>query len=152
MQANLLQQNSFSQISRLKSVLGNTLEKINLFQSIMSSASPEDRAKLEFPRQFNGAWLRIISALVSCSEISRPEIFTEAKALIYTGMGNLIKNISDTNLLDKAVVLPLEVVSLLALQLFQDQVKQGDNILKTYKTFLNSVVSEISYVYSRPCA
>lgn len=108
----------------------------------MSHASPEDRAKIEFPREFSGAWLHILSGLVTCrANIPRwDDNFDRAKKLLAIGMNKIIQGISSDNLLDHASVQPLEVVSLVALQLLQDQVGKSGDISETYSLFLNSLV------------
>lgn len=113
----------------------------------MSHASAEDRAKIEFPREFSGAWLHILSGLVTCrANIPRwDDNFERAKKLLATGMSKIILGISSDNLLDHASVQPLEVVSLVALQLLQDQVGKSGDISETYSLFLNSLVRYTHY-------
>ena len=72
---------------------------------------------------------------------------TKAKMLILDGMRKVIQSISSTNLLDRAAVLPMDVMSLITMELLQDQVGKADDIADTYSQFLSSLVSNSAWTF-----
>lgn len=107
----------------------------------MSFAGKEDQAAIELPRQFVTAWLHIVFGLIYSSHtLDWFGHMTKARSLMKDGMQKIIQGISSENLLDKAVMLPTEVMSLVILNLLQDDVGKYDNICDTYSLYLNFLV------------
>ena len=72
-----------------------------------------------------------------------------AETLIDKGSKKLLQGLGGKSLLDKAAVLPLEVLSLITMGLLRDQVGRSDDICDTYSQYLNSLVScSVSFVIS----
>ncbi|KAM0262336.1 hypothetical protein ACHAQJ_001805 [Trichoderma viride] len=138
-----------SPITQIKNALWQLTRDIQSFQSIMSFASKEDRAAIELPRELVTAWLHIVFGLIYSSHT--PDWFshmTRAKSLMRDGMQKMMQGISNQNLLDKAVMLPTEVMSLVTLNLLQDDVGKYDNICDTYSLYLNSLDTDITTKHS----
>ena len=110
----------------------------------MSHADAEERANVELPKEFVSAWLYLVMAMIYSTSNDGPwrNRIIRATTLISSGMQKIIKGLSDVNLLEKATVLPLEVLSLLTLGLLQDQVGTSDDICETYSQYLNSLVRQ----------
>ncbi|RKL26775.1 hypothetical protein BFJ72_g13557 [Fusarium proliferatum] len=62
-----------------------------------------------------------------------------AEELIATGSKKLVQGFGDKNLLEKAIVLPLEVLSLITMGILQDQLGKSDDICDTYSQYLGSL-------------
>ncbi|KAH6608778.1 mg2+ transporter [Trichoderma cornu-damae] len=132
-------------IAEVKTVLWQLTRDIQPFQNIMSLAEKEDRAAIELPRELVTAWLHIVFSLIYSSH--RPDWFghmTKARSLMREGMQKIIQGISNHNLLDKAVMLPTEVMSLITLNLLQDDVGKYDDICDTYSLYLNFLDTAIT--------
>lgn len=132
-----------SRAMSLAAYLEDLWSEIRAFEDIMSFMSDEARAKIEPPRQFVTSWLHVLSGMVLCQQGSREWAthFTRVLNLLIDGMQRVIQSISTHKLLDSCTVLPLEVASLTALNLLQDQVGKADDISETYSQYLNSLVS-----------
>lgn len=110
----------------------------------MSFAGKEDRATIELPRELVTAWLHIVFGLIYSSHtVDWFHHMTRARSLMKDGMQKMIQGISSQNLLEKAVMLPTEIMSLITLNLLQDDVGKYDNICDTYSLYLNSLVRHV---------
>lgn len=116
---------------------------IRTFEGIFGFMSNEKREKVVPPREFVTAWLHILSGLILCAASSREweNHFMRVRRLLADGMDKAIESISTHELLSSCTVLPLEVASLTALQLLQDQVGSAEDVSETYSQYLNSLVS-----------
>ncbi|KAL7926663.1 hypothetical protein ACQKWADRAFT_281025 [Trichoderma austrokoningii] len=132
-------------LTEVKSALWQLTRDIQSFQSIMSFAGKEDRATIELPRELVTAWLHIVFGLIYSSHT--PDWFNhmaKARSLMKGGMQKMIQGISSQNLLEKAVMLPMEVMSLITLNLLRDDVGKYDNVCDTYSLYLNSLDTDIT--------
>jgi hypothetical protein len=140
-------------ITEIKNALWQLTRDIQSFQSIMSFAGKEDRAAIELPRELVTSWLHIVFGLIYSSHtLDWFSHMTKAKSLMKDGMQKMIRGISSQNLLDEAVMLPTEVMSLITLNLLQDDVGKYDDICDTYSLYLNFLVrnsfeGEVYYVF-----
>lgn len=129
-------------VTNVKDFLLLYVQDIQTFESIVSDANVEERAKIELPPQFITAWLHAMTAMMYCMDGS-PRYHQHAarvKYLILKGMDTIVEGMSGKDLLDKAAVLPMEVLSLIAMNLLADQVGKADDICETYSQYLNSLV------------
>ncbi|KAH6898806.1 hypothetical protein B0T10DRAFT_120301 [Thelonectria olida] len=117
--------------------------------NIMSHASEEEHASLEMPQEFVPAWLYAVMGVVNASRDSRHWLknLNRMKQLVEKGMGKLMHWLPDKSLLERTSMMPLEVASLVTLNLLQDQVGKSDDICETYSQYLNSLGDSIM---SRP--
>lgn len=124
--------------SLMKSFLGNMIP----MQSVVSHANVEEQATIDLPREFVTAWLHIMTALMYCVDGDMRAYNHAAKAddTISRAARAVINEISYKDLLDKAAVLPLDVFSLVSMELLSDQVGKSDDILETYSQYLNMLV------------
>jgi hypothetical protein len=131
-------------LTEVKNALWQLTRDIQSFQSIMSFAGKEDRATIELPRELVTAWLHIVFGLIYSSHtVDWFHHMTRARSLMKDGMQKMIQGISSQNLLVKAVMLPTEIMSLITLNLLQDDVGKYDNICDTYSLYLNSLVRHV---------
>ncbi|UKZ62641.1 uncharacterized protein TrAtP1_003881 [Trichoderma atroviride] len=136
-------------LAEVKNALWQLTRDIQSFQSIMSFAGKEDRATIELPRELVTAWLHIVFGLIYSSHtVDWFNHMTRARSLMKDGMQKMIQGISSQNLLEKAVMLPTEIMSLITLNLFQDDVGKYDNICDTYSLYLNSLDTDITTKHS----
>ncbi|CAM1507046.1 Fc.00g066870.m01.CDS01 [Cosmosporella sp. VM-42] len=133
-------------VAEIRSTLRDFTQEIQAFQNIMSHADVEERANVELPKEFVNAWLYLVMAMIYSASNEGPwrNRIIRATTLVSQGMRKIIKGLSDVNLLEKATVLPLEVLSLLTLGLLQDQVGKSDDICETYSQYLNSLEMAIT--------
>jgi hypothetical protein len=111
-------------------------------QNLVMYSSDQERAEVEMPPEFSKAWLYITMAIVygSNDDPKWDDRMRRAEELIGTGSKKLAQGFGDNNLLEKAIVLPLEVLSLITMGLLQDQVGKSDDICDTYSQYLDSLV------------
>ncbi|KLO86143.1 uncharacterized protein Y057_14060 [Fusarium fujikuroi] len=111
-------------------------------QNLVIHSSDQERAEVEMPPEFSKAWLYITMAIVygSKDDPKCDDRMRRAEELIATGSKKLVQGFGDNNLLEKAIVLPLEVLSLITMGLLQDQVGKADDICDTYSQYLGSLV------------
>jgi hypothetical protein len=64
-----------------------------------------------------------------------------AQKLIKDGIGEVMDSLGNESLLNRAVLLPMEIVSLLSLQLLQDSTGSYPNLGATYSEYLDALVS-----------
>ncbi|KAI9171608.1 hypothetical protein HJFPF1_01094 [Paramyrothecium foliicola] len=121
-------------------------KEIRNFQSTFSYANKQERAKLNVPQEFLTAWLYALSATVDCaiSGTDRRQHFGRSEKLITAGIQQMVNSISKTSLRDKAMMLPMEVMSLVSLKLLKDQVTKSDDVVETYTQYLNSLDIDIT--------
>ncbi|KAF5700260.1 hypothetical protein FGLOB1_10898 [Fusarium globosum] len=111
-------------------------------QNLVIHSSDQEQAEVEMPPEFSKAWLYITMAIVYGSKDDRKcdDRMRRAEVLIATGSKKLVQGFGDNNLLEKAIVLPLEVLSLITMGLLQDQVGKSDDICDTYSQYLGSLI------------
>lgn len=127
---------------RIREELRDFTAKLIAFQNIMSHASKEERAALEMPQEFVTAWLYAVMGLVTAVDNGQHwyKCMGRMKQLVEKGMGKLMHWLPDKSLLERTSVMPLEVMSLMTLNLLQDQVRKSDDICETYSQYLNYLV------------
>jgi hypothetical protein len=124
------------------------------FQNIVIHSSKEERAKVELPSEFSKAWLYLTMAIIygSKDDPKWNSRMKRAEDLIEKGSKKFLQGLSEKSLLEKAAVLPLEVLSLATMGLLQDQVGKSDDICDTYSQYLNSLVSCVCFTILWPLA
>ncbi|KAL7957117.1 hypothetical protein V8C34DRAFT_286828 [Trichoderma compactum] len=134
-----------SPVSEIRNTLWQLTQDIESFQNLMSFAGKEDRAAMELPHEVVTAWLHIVFGLIyGTYALDWYSHMTKAKSLLKEGMQKMVESISGQNLLDKAVMQPTEVMSLIALNLLHDDVGKYDDICDTYSLYLNSLDTDIT--------
>ncbi|KAF7560841.1 hypothetical protein G7046_g3306 [Stylonectria norvegica] len=134
-------------VTELRSSLRSITHEIQAFQNVMSYASEDFLAGIKMPRDFVTAWLCVVMAVIYGAENDSmcSSRMARAKDLSSLGMKKVIHSLTDKSLLEKAIVLPLEVLSLVTLGLLQDQVGKSDDICETYSEYLKSLETSITY-------
>ncbi|KAJ4272093.1 hypothetical protein NW762_000803 [Fusarium torreyae] len=136
-------------VSDLRTCLRNFSRDHIALQSIVTYSSKEERVGIELPSEFTKAWLYVTMGMIYGSKDDEKweNRVSRADELVEKGSKKLLQELCGKNLLDKAAVLPLEVLSLVTLGLLQDQVGKSDDICDTYSQYLNSLDNAIT---SRP--
>ncbi|KAM0564102.1 hypothetical protein ACHAPJ_000311 [Fusarium lateritium] len=133
-------------VSDLRTCLRNFSRDHIALQSIVTYSSKEERSGIELPPEFTKAWLYVTMGMIYGSKDDEKweNRITRADELVEKGSKKLLQELCGKNLLDKAAVLPLEVLSLVTLGLLQDQVGKSDDICDTYSQYLNSLDNAIT--------
>ncbi|KAM4059652.1 corA-like Mg2+ transporter protein [Hirsutella rhossiliensis] len=123
-------------------------QDIQAFQSIVAYADDKNRAAIDLPRPFVKAWLHVVSSMIkvgaSTGQGSWSAHMAKAKAFIEDGVRSVLQGISSRSLVEDLAVLPMEVMSLIAMDLLQDQVGKADDIAETYSQYLSSLDTDIT--------
>ncbi|KJZ77848.1 hypothetical protein HIM_02485 [Hirsutella minnesotensis 3608] len=135
-------------VRELRTYLQPMSEDVQAFQRLVGYASQEERADMELPRQFVTAWLHAVSGMIattlSVGQDNWAAYMGRSRALIEDGMQSFIQDLSDRSLVEDLAVLPMDVMSLIALDLVQDQVGKSDDIVDTYSNYLSSLDTDIT--------
>ncbi|KAM0345277.1 hypothetical protein ACHAPU_006676 [Fusarium lateritium] len=126
--------------------LRDLTKNLMAFQGIVAHSSKEERAGAELPSEFTKAWLYLTMTMIYSSNGDQKwnNRMSRAEELIEKGSKKFIQELCDRDLLEKATVLPLEVLSLVTMGLLQDQVGKSDDICDTYSQYLNSLDNTIT--------
>lgn len=118
-------------------------QPIQSFQRLLSNARPSNRARIRMPDEFVKAWLHLLMGLIHSTQglyLWREHI-DNVENLVKTGMRKVIEGLSAHELLERASVLPLELVSLICLELFKGTMANQRDISETYYDYLQALVS-----------
>lgn len=96
------------------------------------------------PKELVEAWIHLLMGLIyRPTNFDRSDrLVDDAKNLMNSGMVAVVHALSEKPLLDSAVVLPQELLSLLSLKLLQDTTVGMPDIGECYFTCLYTMVSE----------
>lgn len=114
------------------------------FTETFLHAQHADRVQIHVPDQLIDGWLHILLGLCSMSmDPLRALTFLDfhAKPLISQGLNAIVKDMAKKPLLEKSVVLPQELFSLMSMKLLTDITPGLPNISKTYSDYLGAIVS-----------
>lgn len=131
--------------SNLRTFLRGMPPDVQAFENIFAYANEEERATIEMPSEFVTAWLHVLSGMMLASEDSGSWFINmnKAKSLISGGVQKIVQASSNKNLLDDAAVLPMDITSLIMMELLRDQVGKADDIAETYSQFLSFLVCHV---------
>ncbi|CAJ0546131.1 Ff.00g096040.m01.CDS01 [Fusarium sp. VM40] len=132
--------------SNIRTFTRDLTRNIMAFQNIVTHSSKEERAEVELPSEFSKAWLYLTMAIIYSAKDDPKwnSRMKRAEDLIEKGSKKFLQGLSEKSLLEKAAVLPLEVLSLVTMGLLQDQVGKSDDICDTYSQYLNSLDNAIT--------
>ncbi|RYP63142.1 hypothetical protein DL769_007053 [Monosporascus sp. CRB-8-3] len=133
----------------LRRYLRRLTQLIQSFEGLLSHAQANDREKVKIPDEFLKAWLHLLMGLVhSTQRMHLWRTHTDnAENLIKTGMRLVIDDLashSSSSLLDRAALLPMELVSMACLTLFKDMTGTFRDISETYSDYLKALNSDIT--------
>ena len=114
------------------------------FTETFRYAQHADRLHIHVPDQLIDGWLHLLLGLSYMStDPERASTFLDvhAKPLISQGLNAIVKDMAKTPLLEKSVVLPQELVSLMSINLLKDITPGLPNISLTYSAYLWMIVS-----------
>ncbi len=129
----------------LRRYLRRLTQLIHSFEGLLSHAQADERDKVKIPDEFLKAWLHLLMGLVRSSRgMHLWKMHTDnAEDLIKTGMRLVIDDLashSGSSLLDRAALLPMELVSMACLTLFKDTTGTFRDISETYSEYLKALV------------
>lgn len=129
----------------VRKVLRQLTQPIQSFKAVLAHAHQRDRARVVIPNQFVQAWLHLLMGLIHSSADGYVwrDHFEFAEGLIRSAMREVVGGLSNMNLLDRAVIGPMELVSMIGLSLFRDLTGNHINISETYSEYLQSLVRSI---------
>jgi len=130
--------------SGIRRFLRRLTQPIQSFQQLLSNARAVDRAHIPMPDEFVKAWLHLLMGLIYSTQEAHlwREHTDNAETLVKTGMRKVIEGLSTYVLLDRAAVRPLELVSLVCLELFNGITAASHrDISETYYDYLQALVS-----------
>ncbi|KAK3987253.1 hypothetical protein QBC44DRAFT_246283 [Cladorrhinum sp. PSN332] len=119
------------------------------FNEVFVHADVKERAKIKTPSLLLDAWVHIVLGLVNRRDEDRMYQLSSTAAgrsgLMYQGMTEMLRALSDQELYDRSMVLPLELVSLISMKLLND-ITPGlpGGIRETYSSYLDSIESDIT--------
>ncbi|KAI8684106.1 hypothetical protein NCS57_00076100 [Fusarium keratoplasticum] len=133
-------------LNDVRTSLRNFTQDLFAFQTIMAYSTEDDRVGVDLPPEFSTAWLYVVMGMIygSKDDFTWNSRINRAKDLVEKGSKKLLQGLSNKSLLDRASVLPLEVLSLVTMGLLQDQVGKSDDICDTYSQYLNSLDNSIT--------
>lgn len=113
------------------------------FAEIFRHAGPEERARTRVPDEVVQAWIHLLMALVcgGSDEHRAGGLMDDARDLLDAGLREMVMAMSDRTLLGRAVVLPMELVSLLSLQLMQNPNPGLPDAAETYLSCIKTIAS-----------
>lgn len=113
------------------------------FAEIFRHAGQEDRARMRVPDEVVQSWIHLLMALVcSKSDFRKADgLLQDAQNLLEAGLAEMVMAMSGRTLLSEAVVLPMELVSLLSLQLMQNPNPGLPGATETYLSYLTAIAS-----------
>jgi hypothetical protein len=119
------------------------------FRELCSQAPSADRLKLRLPEELPKAWLHLLMSLVVCTKdrMQFEDQMTTCYELLEEGMRKIVRSLTSKSLLEYAVFIPFEVVSLINFQLLQDITRTAPDIIETYWQYLRLLVSFSSPFY-----
>jgi hypothetical protein len=131
-----------SSVQATRSYLRDLTVTVQAFRSILLHAQASDRAMIIIPEEFAQAWLHFLMSIIHSphNEPASTEQLEVAGTLMMTGMRMIIESLSQKSLLEKSVVLPLEIVSLISLTLLKDVTGKYTNISVAYSEYLKALV------------
>jgi hypothetical protein len=103
------------------------------------------------PDELKNAWLHLTMGLifVPYDEVMSETLLIQAQLLIEESIDNIVKSLSTKSLTENAVILPLELFTLMGLKMLQDSPAGLPDVSQTYSAYLESVVSKRNFRNSR---
>lgn len=130
-------------ISRITKSLAVT---ITSFNETIGYSDGLSRLDIVIPDELKNAWLHLTMGLIFVphDEVMSENLLIHAQLLIEEGIESIVKSLSTKSLVEDAVILPVELLSLMGLKMLQDSTAGLPDITDTYSTYLESVVSRIT--------
>lgn len=120
--------------------------KTQPFRELLSHAQAAERKKIQLPAQLTRAWLHLLMCLVC---YPKQERLFRRHMIIYVdlvedGMGLVFQEISQGSLLANTVLMPTQLMSLVAFQLLQDITYLSPEINDIYLEYMSSLVRSLA--------
>jgi hypothetical protein len=129
-------------VTDIRNCLRSISQDVLAFEEIFSTANVQEQGRIDVPQQLVTAWLHVLSGLL-CA-VARTEGWrihlAKAGILISQSLSDIVQDMPSGQLLEKASMLPMEVLSLLTMELLKDKVGKSDDIGDTYSQYLSSIV------------
>jgi hypothetical protein len=130
-------------VLRIRATLQKMTVPVQAFNNILSHAEDADRSGIEVPDELARGWLHLLMGVIySCQgEPAASQHFTMLESLMRSCMRRVMNARLQQSLLDKSVVLPLELASLSCLNVLRDVTGKYWDISDTYSESLKALVS-----------
>ncbi|KAI3318826.1 hypothetical protein HD806DRAFT_539853 [Xylariaceae sp. AK1471] len=127
--------------------LRNMAKEYQHAQNLMSQVQLSDRAKVAIPDGLILAWIHTTMGLIYAMQDSQvwEEHLDKATGLVSAGLHEITNRLAGYgNLLGNAVILPMEIVSIVGFKLLQDATNGAPNISETYSEYLKAIAADIT--------
>ncbi|KAL1877346.1 hypothetical protein VTK73DRAFT_8719 [Phialemonium thermophilum] len=138
--------NTEGNVPMMMSYLKRLTQGVQSFKNIISYAQPFDRASITVPDSLIRAWLHLLMSLIysTQSAFAWSEHCEVTRLLLTEGMAEVMDQISNESLINRAAVLPMEVVSLLGLVLLHDSTGAYPDLGASYSEYLDALGNQIA--------
>lgn len=116
------------------------------FNETFGYSDSSSQMNMTIPDDLKNAWLHLTMSLIFIpyDEVMSETLLLIAQLLIEGGIEEIVKSMFTKSLTENAVILPMELLSLMSLKMLQDSTAGLPDISQTYSAYLESVVSNIS--------
>lgn len=132
------------QRSVINKITRNLAVTIMSFNETIGYSTDSSQLDIHVPDDLKNAWLHLTMGLifVPLDEVMSETLLVQAQLLIEESIENIVKSLTTKSLIDNAVILPIELFTLMSLKLLQDSTAGLPDISQTYSAYLESVVSK----------
>ena len=126
----------------LRSGLEPFVDTITSFKEMFRNANETDLSSITVGDGLVQSWICLVMGCIYLTPNPRKgsDLLEDAASLASEGLGEIVMAMSDRTLLGQAAVLPLELVSLMSLQLMRDATPGLPNITETYSSCILTIV------------
>ncbi|KAJ0117452.1 hypothetical protein J7T55_003866 [Diaporthe amygdali] len=116
------------------------------FNETFGYSDSSSQMNMTIPDDFKNAWLHLTMSLifVPYDEVMSETLLLIAQLLIEGGIEEIVKSMFTKSLTENAVILPMELLSLMSLKMLQDSTAGLPDISQTYSAYLESVAADIA--------
>ncbi|KAH8773746.1 putative Mg2+ transporter [Diaporthe sp. PMI_573] len=137
-------------IRRQRSVISritrNLAVTITSFNETIGYSADSSQLDIIVPDELKNAWLHLTMGFIFVphDEVMSETLLVQAQLLIEESIENIVKSLSTNSLTENAVILPIELFTLMGLKLLQDSTAGLPDISQTYSAYLESVAADIA--------
>ncbi|KAI0097925.1 hypothetical protein GGR51DRAFT_577712 [Nemania sp. FL0031] len=135
-----------SNIRSLRSEFRRLCVELQAFNEIFAYSGRQEQAKIAVPKEIVEGWIHLLMSLIYFPKDydKSDRLLDDAKTLVSSGMAAVVRSLSAKSLLDKSIILPLELLSLLNLKLLQDVTVGKPNVSECYSASLKEIEADIA--------
>lgn len=122
--------------------LGSVSRRLDSVRDLLSLASYDELSSIDLPQELVTAWMHLIVCLASAT--ADYDLFygnaIKFEKLADTGIRLVLRRLTSRSLLDYAILMPLDIASLVGMNLLHDLTGPYKNISATYDEYLSTLV------------